>query len=403
MRSTTVLYDGWPLVYEPYGPAAMHLQALLAHLPAHIEATVALPGPAPAWLDQFRIHIQNTPAGDSGQLQWEQRLLPRFAQQVGAQILHLTSPGAPLLGKVIRVISPGAYEGGYFFRGQSSLPDLGRRKEKASAAGRLRLSLGQGGLARARAVFWPDDAPDPELPVPVVKLPPVVHPSFTSMPLQVEMPKRGPNGHPRLESERIANPEPEDQAQMHRAFDLPESYVLYHGPSSLYWLQRLLESWHWASSPVGDQYPLLILGMPDKQRDVLSDLVRRFDLGETVRALPDVSVETLPAIYRGCSAFFHPAPFSPWGDPVRNALACGKPVVAAESRLADAIVGPAAYLAPSDDPRALGAALLTVIVEEEVAGELAQNARQRSGAWRSAAFSHALDEVYRRILSRGES
>jgi glycosyltransferase involved in cell wall biosynthesis len=164
-------------------------------------------------------------------------------------------------------------------------------------------------------------------------------------------------------------------------------------------LQRLLECWQWASGPIGDQYPLVILGLPEQQREALHGLVRRLDLGETVRSLPDVPVELLSTVYRGCSVYFHPAPFSAWGDPVQNALACGIPVVAAESPLADAIVGPAAYLAPGEDTRSLGAALLTVIVEEEVAGDLAQSARQRSREWRGPAFGQALREAYRQILT----
>jgi glycosyltransferase involved in cell wall biosynthesis len=402
MTSIRVLYDGWPLVHDPYGPAAMHLQAILAHLPAQIEPFVALPGPAPAWLQNTPILLQPTGESYSGQLLWVQRRLSQFAQQAGAQILHITSPGAPLLGGLNCVVSPGGFEWVSPFPGPPAKAARARPQEKRPFAARLRLALGQGGLARARAIFWPEDLPDLNLPVPVVKLPPVVHPSFSQgleEPVLPGIASPGSNGHPRLGIEHTANPGPDQQARMLAAYDVPEMYVLYHGPTNSHDLQRLLECWQWASGPIGDQYPLVILGLPESQAGALEEMVRQFDLGETVRSLQDVPVETLSAVYRGCAVCFHPAPLSPWGGPVRNALACGKPVVAAESRMADAIVGPAAYLAPGEDARSLGAALLTVIVEEEVGMELAKNARQRSNAWSSPAFGQALHAAYTRILS----
>jgi len=38
-------------------------------------------------------------------------------------------------------------------------------------------------------------------------------------------------------------------------------------------------------------------------------------MAETVRGLPILPLQALAALYRGCHAFFHPAPISPWGDP----------------------------------------------------------------------------------------
>jgi glycosyltransferase involved in cell wall biosynthesis len=84
---------------------------------------------------------------------------------------------------------------------------------------------------------------------------------------------------------------------------------------------------------------------------------------------------------------------------LRLALASGRPVVAADHPLADALVGPAAYLAPAGDSRALGAGLITVLVEEDLAGRLSQAARQRAASWRLDRFPGRLEETYRQILS----
>jgi glycosyltransferase involved in cell wall biosynthesis len=180
--------------------------------------------------------------------------------------------------------------------------------------------------------------------------------------------------------------------------DLPESFVLYQGPPGDRWLLRLLEAWRWAAGAVGQDYPLFIPGLDPSSRGRLIDLLEDFDLGETVLAPADFPVEAVPLLYQRCAALFHPAPLSPWGGPVRHALACGRPVVAAESPLADAIVGPAAYLVPPDDPRTLGAALITVIVEEEVAEKLKGAALDRAAAWRDLEFGARLAAAYETIL-----
>jgi hypothetical protein len=46
----------------------------------------------------------------------------------------------------------------------------------------------------------------------------------------------------------------------------------------------------------------------------------------------------------------------------------------------------------------MGAALITILVEEEVAGRLSLAARQRAESWSLQAFAGALAKAYRAIL-----
>jgi glycosyltransferase involved in cell wall biosynthesis len=78
--------------------------------------------------------------------------------------------------------------------------------------------------------------------------------------------------------------------------------------------------------------------------------------------------------------------------------------VALETPFTDALVGAAGYLVPGDpqDPavqRSLGAALITLFVEEEIAEALAEAARQRAAGWRSGNFASSLLSVYKQILT----
>ena len=66
-------------------------------------------------------------------------------------------------------------------------------------------------------------------------------------------------------------------------------------------------------------------------------------------------------------------------------------------------MGPAAYLVSAGkdghvDTRAMGAAIVTVIVEESVAEELSRAARERSARWEQHDFSEALQQAYLSIV-----
>ena len=84
--------------------------------------------------------------------------------------------------------------------------------------------------------------------------------------------------------------------------------------------------------------------------------------------------------------------------PVRLALAAGKPLVANKDAMTDAIVGPAAYLVSPGDQRALGAALVTVVVEEQVAMDLSRAAVQHSASWSAMEYREQLAEIYAQVL-----
>jgi len=353
-----VLYDGWPLVYQPESPAALHLLALLENTPGEVEPVVALPSQPPGWLpERAQVHILQVGRGIPARLRWEQRSLLEIFKSVGASLLHLATPNPPLFGPLAVVVSPTV----------DAVSDRHGR-----LAGRLREALSAGGMARLRGLVWPADLPAPRTDLTVFSLPPVIPAVFQPGVSQAVQAGSGP--------------------------DLPETFVLYHGPQSETALRRLLQAWTWAAGPVGQYYPLLLAGLEDSGRQVLKRLGVEYGVSDTVRALEPLSPNQLAHIYRACAALFHPAPISPWGGSVRCALACGRPVVALEDSLTDALVGPAGYLVPAGHARSQGAALITVIVEQVVSEQLSQAARQRSAAWETAGFPRALLAAYQQVI-----
>jgi hypothetical protein len=364
----TILFDGAPLVWKPNGSAALHLLSLLAHRPRMARVRVALPGdpifPLPEDIQSVQV---NTPSHDWGALTWEQRVLPRLAHNQHADLLHITAKYAPLFGRAMTVLSPTEP-----FEEQN-------HRSRRSLGERLRLATGQGGRARARAGLWPADLPLPmrlqDSPMRMeqfVKLPPCVHPAFTEAAIAPDL-------------------------------ELPEDFILYHGPLGERSLQRLLSAWSWAAAAIGEATMLLILGADLAQKQRVGQLARENGLLDSVWALPLLPLEGLAWLYQHCRAVFHPAPIGPWDGAMRLGLACGRPLVGLETPLADALVGPAAYLVTGEQEgpaqnRALGAALITVMVEESVSMALEEVARQRSGAWQAQDFRQALDAAYQGLL-----
>ena len=365
-----ILYDGWSLVHQPNSPAALHLLTLLAAHPAEFPAWVGLPGeafhPLPPGVETLR---QAEPDTDWGRLGWEQRTLPALAGRTGADLVHLVGSSPALFGSRRTLVSPASFAG-------AGLP-AGRRRPGFAA--RLGESLSLGSLGRVNAWLWPADLPFDLAGRRVHRLPPAVHPYFQCA----------------LEAHC---PAPSDERPLD-GLDLPETYLLVHGPGDEPALRCLLDAWSWAAGSIGAYFPLVLVGLDRADQDRLAALLAEYQLTGTAIPLPRLSLTTLAALYRRCSALFHPAHISPWGDPVRLALACGKPVVALESERAAALVGPAGYLVPAnaDYPamsRALGAALITVVVEESLAEKLAEAAGRQAASWQFDLFKKSLREFY---------
>ncbi len=350
-----VLYDGWPLVRQPNSPGGLHLITLLQQQHAEVRAVVALPEQPPAWLPEGVV-AQVLPTANSlrARLGWEQRSLPRLAADNQADLLHLTTSHPPIFGARRSVLSPAEFP---------AQPG----EHRTGFDDRLRTAVSSGGMSRLRGLFWPSDlaAQSPQdMSAPIFYLPP--EPSLHG----------SPDAH----------------------LDLPETYLLYQGPADYASLRRLLDAWSWAAGSIGDYYPLLLLGLDAVERQHLEQLLPSYNLGGTLRTLPAMLPSDIPALFQGCTAVFHPAPLAIWGGSVRLALRYGKPLVAADGPLADALLGRAAYLAPQDDLRALGAGIITVVVEENMAGELAQAGRERAATWEQSSFKESLYAAYQAVM-----
>jgi glycosyltransferase involved in cell wall biosynthesis len=100
------------------------------------------------------------------------------------------------------------------------------------------------------------------------------------------------------------------------------------------------------------------------------------------------------------SVFAYPSIYEGFGLPVLEALACGTPVVANKIPAIAEIVGDAAYLVDAGDARAMGGALIALLIqnplrETQIGRGLAQATRYQ---WRKTARETLA--VYARVLSQ---
>jgi hypothetical protein len=356
---TSILYDGWPLLHQPLSNAALHLEAILALLPDGIQAVVAFPQVPPDTVagrlpqgSSIEVRPQNS------RRKWEQRVLPDLQAKAGIQLSHLSGETAALFGPQVAAVSPSSW-----FE-LSGMPGAAP-KEKG---GRLRQALAAGGTARARHLLWPRDLAQFAPGTAPRLLTPAVHPAF--IPHEHFYPPQIPG------------------------LDLPETFVLYHGPQDPETLRRALEIWTWAAGPVGEVYPLLMLGLDGPARKQVEDWIPDLKLEDTVVTLPEVASEHLPLLYQACAALFHPAPVAPWGGAVRRALACLRPVVSIDHPANSALVAAAGYLVDREDIRRLGAAMIAVIIKEPLQKQLRSAAIDLVHGWSAKAFSAELAQIY---------
>lgn len=158
-----------------------------------------------------------------------------------------------------------------------------------------------------------------------------------------------------------------------RGSTLPERYVLYLGSNKPHKnLVRLVDAWQRVCrSAVADLGVILVVaGSWDTRYPEARRRVEELGLGDRVAFLPDVPEADLPDLYRGALLFVFPSLYEGFGLPVLEAMACGTPVVSANTSSLPEVVGDAALLADPLDVEALAGAMSKVLADDVLRQEL---------------------------------
>ena len=334
--------DGWELAKSPGGVLAWRACELAERLTA-LDPALRLSwlGPTPLATD---LPIGEVKAVDGGRGPWarlayEQRRLPAAAERLGADLLLGLEGSAPLRAGLPVVIEQTAWP--------ASPGGVAERLRRAAAAA--------GALGAAGRYRWQDLASVDLGPPAETLLAPFVGPGF----------------RPTAAG---------DDRSIRQRHGLIDGYVLALEPDRTD-LELLLSAWTWVEASVGDAHPLVIAGLDAQLAGHAGHWSEALDLVDSLRLVPTPAWDELPALLRGAAAVIHPGP-SANGQELRWAMACGIPIAGVDSAVAAAVVGQAGYLVAEADSRALGAACLTLLVEQR---EVGQDLRQK-GLLRAMAF-----------------
>lgn len=186
-------------------------------------------------------------------------------------------------------------------------------------------------------------------------------------------------------------------ARLCRGYYLEEPFVLYVGSNKPHKnLPRLLEAWYQARLPG----TLVIAGSWEEQ--FAESKARADDLElSNVRFLGPIPEADLPALYAAAAIFVFPSLYEGFGLPVIEAMACGTPVLCADSSSLPEVAGEAALLFDPRDTAALAAALTRLWHDDGLRRDYAEMGLRLAGRFTWQRTARETLAHYRRVAAGG--
>jgi glycosyltransferase involved in cell wall biosynthesis len=178
---------------------------------------------------------------------------------------------------------------------------------------------------------------------------------------------------------------------------LEPGYVLCAGVQAAQ-VPFLLAAWSWVEGSTGEAAPLVLLGVEPAAEPGILEQARALGIESTVKVLPPLPLGELPGLFRGAAVYLSLDPEA-HGQPLRWALSCGVPIAGLSGPSAAAVLGEAAYLVQPGTARRLGAACLTLLVDEQVAADLRRKGLARAEAYHGRGPREAWLRVFRATAS----
>ena len=192
--------------------------------------------------------------------------------------------------------------------------------------------------------------------------------------------------------------DPLELERVRRRHSLPERYFLFVStlePRKN--LQRLFEAHTQALRELGaspEELPLLLGGRPGWLAEPILQAAARTP---GVRRLGPVDDADLPALYTLATGTVYPSLYEGFGFPPLESLACGTPVLAANTSSLPEVVGDVGLLVDPADTQAIAAGLLRLAGDPAVAGDARERGPRRAAQFTWPRAAEQLRDVYRRV------
>lgn len=200
-------------------------------------------------------------------------------------------------------------------------------------------------------------------------------------------------------------PEPDDALDkaVRQKYRLPPEYVLYLGGYDVRKnVQGLLKAYTYVKAST---VPLVLAGrLPDEITPRFADvprLIQSMGVDDIVHFAGQPDETDKPSLYRMAKCFVFPSFYEGFGLPVLEAMACGTPVVAADTSSLAEIVGDAGFLVRPEDIEHLAGAIVSILVDQHLASDLSQKGARRAAQFSWERTARETIAVYQRVLDTG--
>jgi len=142
---------------------------------------------------------------------------------------------------------------------------------------------------------------------------------------------------------------------------------------------------------------LLICGGGWKENTEVAKAVRELNIEDDVTFTGYVPSEDLPDLYQNASVFVYPSLHESFGLPIVEAMACGTPVVTADTYAPPEIAADAALTCNPDSPQEIAKCIFEIFDNPHIAESLRKKGLQRASEFTWEAAADSLLEVYRSL------
>jgi glycosyltransferase involved in cell wall biosynthesis len=198
--------------------------------------------------------------------------------------------------------------------------------------------------------------------------------------------------HPVRDAERLQT--------LREKYQLPSRFVLAIGSADPRKnIETLVQAYALLPENVRKEYHLVIVWTAATLAAATYKLVEVLGMNEYMHFINQVSNEELVLLYNKASLFVFPSLYEGFGLPMLEAMACGAPVIAANTSSIPEVAGDAALLVEAKDANGIANAILRILSDENLAAEMVQKGLKRNSmfSWKKCAIETL--SIYQRVMS----